>query len=338
MGRAFMNSIVVWSDREIEAAVSAYFELLSDQVEVRPTNKAAIYRNLSAVHPARTAKAFEFKFQNISAVLYEEKLPFADGLRPKARYQAALKTTVLNYLERKGGEKPAPIDVLVGKLRRLRSRGYLPVHGKGAGRYGLSLEHHLSIPQNSSKEADFMGVELKTKYGKTLHTLFSRVPSRYLACKDKHQLVNEFGYYDEKRERQALYTSFNNAPDSLGFYLSAKQNRIVVNKKKVEILEYDDSVLEDALLSKHNETVFISVSTGHLKSGKAGCRFDQLLYCKTPSLQRFIRMTDDGNVYLDFTLSEKEGRVKDHGFLWRVPQDAIAGLYQKTQLIDLSEK
>ncbi len=338
MGRAFMNSIVAWSDREIEAAVSAYFELLSAQLEGRPTNKSAIYRNLSAVHPARTAKAFEFKFQNISAVLYEEKLPYADGLRPKARYQAALKTVVLSHIKQKGFDQQSPIDVLVGKLKRLRSRNYLPVHGKGTGRYGLSLEYYLSIPQNSSKEADFMGVELKTKHGKMPHTLFSRVPSRYLACKDKRQLVENFGYYDEKRERQALYTSFNNVPDSLGFYLIAKQNRIIVNKKKVEILEYDDSVLEDALLSKHNETVYISVSTGRLKSGKTGCRFDQLLYCKTPSLPRFMRMADDGNVYLDFTLSEKEGRVKDHGFLWRVPQDAIAGLYQKAQLIDLSEK
>ncbi|MBV1959588.1 MAG: hypothetical protein KUG53_02525 [Pseudomonadales bacterium] len=333
-----MNKRVAWSDKEIEAAVAEYFELLSAQLEGKPTNKAAIYRKLSSVHPARTAKPFEFKFQNISAILYEEKLPYADGLRPKARYQAALKTAVLNHLKQNGVEKQTPIDVLVGKLKRLHARDYLPVHGKGTGRYGLSLEHYLSIPQNSSKEADFMGVELKTKHGKTLQTLFSRVPSRYLACRNKHQLIKEYGYYDEKRERQALYTSFNNAPDSLGFYLQPKENRIVVNKKKIEILEYDSNLLEDAILSKHNETAYISVSTGRLNSGKVGCRFDQLLYCKTPSLQRFIRMADDGNVYLDFTLSEKEGRVKDHGFLWRVPQDAIADLYQKNQLIDLSTK
>lgn len=331
-----MNKRMAWSDTEIEAAVAAYFELLSAQLEGKATNKAAIYRKLSSMHPARTAKSFEFKFQNISAVLYEKKLPYADGLRPKVRYQAALKTAVLNHLKKNEVEKQAPIDVLVGKLRRLHVRDYLPVQGKGTGRYGLSLEYYLSIPQNSSKEADFMGVELKTKYGKTLQTLFSRVPSRYLACKDKNQLVKEFGYYDEKRERQALYTSFNTAPDSLGFYLRSIENRIVVNKKKIEILEYDSNLLEDAILSKHNETAYISVSTGRLDSGKMGCRFDQLLYCKMPSLQRFIRMADDGNVYLDFTLSEKEGRVKDHGFLWRIPQDAIADLYQKNQLIDLS--
>ena len=294
-----------WSDQEIGAAVTAYFVLLSAQAEGKPTNKAAIYRQLSAAHPARTAKAFEYKVQNISAVLYEGKLPYADGLRPKEKYQAALKPAVLNHLKQIDFEKQSPIGVLVGKLRRLRSRDYLPVHGKGAGRYGLSLEHYLSIPQNSSKEADFMGIELKTKYGKTLQTLFSRVPSRYLACKDKNQLLEKFGYYDDKRGRQALYTSFNNTVGSLGFHLVPKNNRIVINKRKVEILEYDDSVLEDAILSKHNETAYISVSINRRKNGDTRCRFDQLLHCTTPSLFRFMRMADDGNVYLDFTLSEK---------------------------------
>lgn len=275
-------------------------------------------------------------FKIISAVLYEEKLVYADGLRPMGNYQVALKPAVLRYLKQTEIQQQAPVDILVDKLRRLRLRDYLPVHGKGTGRYGLSLEHYLNIPQNSSKEADFMGIELKTKHSKALQTLFSRVPTRYLACKDRNQLVEKFGYFDEKRGRQALYTSFNNSPDSLGFSLEAKKDRIVVNKKKTEILEYDDSVLEDAVLLKHNETAYISVSSSRLKDGKTGCRFDQLLYCKAPSLLRFMHMANDGNVYLDFTLSETEGRVKDHGFLWRVPQDAIEDLYKKTQLIDLS--
>jgi len=325
-----------WTDKEIQTAITAYFELFDDQKSLRPTNKAAIYRKLSTLHPTRSAKSFEFKFQNISAVLYDEKLPYADGLRPMGNYQAALKISVLNYIKQAKLKEQSPIDILVEKLRRLYTRDYLLVHGKGSGRYGLSLERYLSIPQNSSKEADFMGIELKTKHGKSLQTLFSRVPSRYLACKDKNQLVEKFGYFDDKRKRQALYTSFNNVPDSLGFYLAAKKNKIIVNKKKIKILEYDDGVLEDALLLKHNETAYISVATQRLKSGATGCRFDQLLYCKTPSLFRFMRMANDGNVYLDFTLSEKDGRVKDHGFLWRVPQDAVGDLYQKTQLIDLA--
>ena len=325
-----------WSEEEIQTAISAYFELLNAQKKLKPTNKTAIYRKLSAIHPARSTKSFEFKFQNISAVLYEEKLPYADGLRPMGNYQAALKTAVLKHLKRIKLKEQPPIDILVEKLRRLRNRDYLPVHGKGTGRYGLSLEHYLSIPQNSSKEADFMGIELKTKHGKTLQTLFSRVPTRYLACKDKNQLVEKFGYFDEKRKRQALYTSFNNTPDSLGFNLAAQKDKIVVNKKEVKVLEYDNSVLEEALLSKHNESAYVAVSTQRLNNGKVGCRFDQLLYCKSPSILSFMHMASDGNVYLDFTLSETAGRVKDHGFLWRVPQDVIGDLYQTTQLIELS--
>jgi hypothetical protein len=325
-----------WSDEEIQTAITAYFELLEMQQNLMATNKAEIYRELSAIHPARSAKSFEFKFQNISAILYEQKLPYADGLRPMGNYQIALKTSVLNYLKKAKFNEQSPIDILVDKLRRLRNRDYLPIHGKGTGRYGLSLEYYLSIPQNSSKDADFMGIELKTKRGKSLQTLFSRVPSRYLACKDKNQLVEEFGYFDEKRNRQALYTSFNNAQDSLGFNLIASKDKIIVNKKKVHVLEYDNSILESALLSKHNETAYISVSSQRLKNGSAGCRFDQLLYCKSPSLHNFLHMATDGDVYLDFTLSKANGRIKDHGFLWRVPQDAIGELYQKTQLINLS--
>jgi len=306
------------------------------QQKLMAINKSAIYRELSAIHPARSAKSFEFKFQNISAILYEQKLSYVDGLRPMGNYQIALKTSVLNYLKQAKPNEQSPIDILVDKLRRLRNRDYLPIHGKGTGRYGLSLEYYLSIPQNSSKEADFMGIELKTKKGKSLQTLFSRVPSRYLACKDKNQLVEKFGYFDEKRNRQALYTSFNNTQDSLGFNLIANKDKIVVNKKKTEILEYDNSVLENALLSNHNKTAYVSVSSQRLKNGNAGCRFDQLLYCKTPSLLNFLHLANDGNMYLDFTLSETNGRVKDHGFLWRVPQDAIGDLYQETQLIDLS--
>lgn len=331
-----MRTNTAWSDEEIQTAIAAYFELLDAQQKLKSINKAAIYRELSAIHPARSAKSFEFKFQNISAILYEEKLPYADGLRPMGNYQAALRIAVLDYLKCVRVKEQPTIDILVNKLKRLYCRDYLPIHGKGTGRYGLSLEHYLSIPQNSSKEADFMGIELKTKYGKSLQTLFSRVPSRYLACNDKNQLVEKFGYFDEKRKRQALYTSFNNAPDSLGFRLTTNKDKIIVNKKKIKILEYDNSVLEDALLSKHNETAYVTVTSQRLKNGKTGCRFDQLLYCKTPSLFSFMSMANDGNVYLDFTLSETGGRVKDHGFLWRVPQDAIGHLYQKTQLIDLS--
>ncbi len=325
-----------WNNQEIHSAVCAYFNLLKRQQKNEKVNKAAIYRMLAEKHPSRSAKAFELKFQNISAVLYEQKLPYADGLRPLSNYQSAMKTVVLQYIADNGFQQnQQPIDILTDKLKRLRCKGFVKVYGSGSGRYGLTLEHHLSIPQNSSKEADFMGIELKTKTGSnTLQTLFSRTPTRYIACDDKNQLVTKFGYYDQVRERQALYTSFNSEGDTLGFKLQTDKNRIVINKDQLEILEYENSVIENALLQKHTETAYVSVTAKKLENGKAGCRFDKLLYCSQPSLDRFLHMADDGSVYLNLTLSEKNGRVKDHGFLWRVPQVRIEDLYHTAKVIE----
>lgn len=332
-----MKRHTAWTDVEIQDAVVAYFELLNAQRNFVPVNKSEIYRKLSVKHPIRTAKSFEYKFQNISAILYEEKQGYVDGLQPKSNYQAALKNVVLDYLKLHIHKNQTPIEILIEKLKRLRRRSFLPIQGAGAGRFGLTLEYYLNIPQNNSKIPDFMGIELKTKHDNSLQTLFSRVPSRYLACEDKKQLLQNYGYYDKSRNRRALYTSFNNTIDSLGFYLSTESDRIVVNRNKLEVLDYNNSVLENALLSKHNETAYLSVSSRRLQNGDQGCQFNELLYCRTPSMFRFLRMASDGNVYLNFTLSEKSGRVSDHGFLWRIPQKAIADLYINTELIDLTK-
>ena len=92
-----------WTEAEVKAAVDAYFVLLEKDQRGEPTNKAAIYRDLAEKHP-RTAKAFERKFHNISAVLYEERLPFCNGIKPLRNYQRLLRLIVLDHL---GPESPA---------------------------------------------------------------------------------------------------------------------------------------------------------------------------------------------------------------------------------------
>ena len=324
-----------WHEKEVKAAVLEYFKLLDTQLAGKKTNKSALYKRLSGKFPKRSNKAFELKFQNISAILYEEKLPYVDGLRPRSNYQRLLKLLVLDHLNRIERPMISPIDFLVRQMRNLWTRGYLPVEGKGSGRFGLALERHLNIPPNSSKTPDFMGIELKTKRDKSLQTLFSKVPTEYTGCKSKTELVQMYGYFDKKRNRQALYTSFNSKGDSLGFSLKTNNDFVSVRTNGKELLRYDCDLLEEALLSKHTESAFISVSTGKLSSGKQGCQFDDLVYCKRPSMRRFLKMIKKGNVYLDFTFSINNKKVRDHGFLWRVKPESIPDLYLVTETIDL---
>jgi hypothetical protein len=94
--------------------------------------------------------------------------------------------------------------------------------------------------------------------------------------------------------------------------------------------------LSDALMTKHNETAHITVTSKRLKNGQVGCRFEQLLYCNKLTYARFIKMAQDGNLYLDLTLVMQGDKARDHGFLWRVPLSELAELYQENRLVDLA--
>jgi hypothetical protein len=116
-----------WNEEEVRATVKAYFELLESQRQRATTNKAAIYRGLSERFPNRTSKSFELKFQNISAILYEQKLEYCDGLKPKSNYQNLLKLVVLDEINRTPLPQVEPHEILFSKLQRLKQKGLIPV-------------------------------------------------------------------------------------------------------------------------------------------------------------------------------------------------------------------
>jgi hypothetical protein len=324
-----------WSEDEVRAAVTAYFSLLKAEQAGESVNKAQLYRDLSARFPNRPPKAFELKFQNISAILYEQHLPYCSGLKPRGNYQRLLRLLVLDHLDRTPLPSMQPHEILASKLRELRNRGLIPVRKTGSGRFGLAIEEALGIPQNSAKTADFMGIELKTKADASLQTLFSRTPSRYVEDSDKQSMFRRHCYFDGTKSRNALYTSFSKKPDSLGFHLLADERTIRVQRGKVTVLEYDAEAIEQALLSKHSQTVFLAVAPG-THNGAAACSLESALYCKWPSVIRFLRLIEAGDVYLDFTMSESPlGAIKDHGFLWRIRGIALQHLYLHSAAIDL---
>ena len=180
-----------------------------------------------------------------------------------------------------------------------------------------------------------MGIELKTKHGKTLQTLFSRVPTRYCDAGKKQDFFDRHCYYDEKRKRRALYTSFSSKPDPLGFSLLVDGQTVSAVRNNATVLQYNAEQIEEALLSKHMQTVFVSVASQR-RDGVDTCSLISATYCKWPSILRFLKLVSAGEVFLDFTLSERGGKLKDHGFLWRIRPESIDQLYLSTQSVDLA--
>ena len=87
-----------WKQPEVEAAIEAYFDMLRREVAQQKVNKAAVYRDLEE-DGVRTAKSYEFKMQNISAVLALNDMPFLKGLVPAKNFQRMLEPLVMAYVD-----------------------------------------------------------------------------------------------------------------------------------------------------------------------------------------------------------------------------------------------
>src|SRR5260370_23791938 len=88
----------VWSREEVEAVVTDYFVMLSEELGGEPYNKAEHNRQLQNLLSGRTRGSVERKHQNISAVLIELGYPYIDGYKPLGNYQELLGRVVQERL------------------------------------------------------------------------------------------------------------------------------------------------------------------------------------------------------------------------------------------------
>jgi 5-methylcytosine-specific restriction enzyme A len=71
-----------WTDSELKKAILAYFEMLQYEKKKTPYVKAEVNRKLQAKIPQRNSKNIEYRWQNISSVLNDNKIPFINGFKP----------------------------------------------------------------------------------------------------------------------------------------------------------------------------------------------------------------------------------------------------------------
>lgn len=90
-----------WHRHEVEAAVAAYRSMLISELRGVTFNKALKNREVQAM-TGRSKGSVEFKHQNISAVLNFLGLPYIEGYKPRANYQALLVDVVSEVI---GGDR-----------------------------------------------------------------------------------------------------------------------------------------------------------------------------------------------------------------------------------------
>lgn len=116
-----------WSDAELSAAVRAYIDMLHCELTGIPYSKSAINHRLRAgVLAGRTKSSVEFRMQNISAALYELKMPIIQGYRPAQNIGSTVKAKMIALLRENGSDTlldfvptsdPIALDRKVAALR-----------------------------------------------------------------------------------------------------------------------------------------------------------------------------------------------------------------------------
>ena len=107
-----------WTQQENTHALTTYLTMMRREGAGEKVVKAHEYRRLHEENANRSAKAYEFKMQNISAVLALNDLPYITGLTPADAYQNLLEEMLLERLENDPAERAMVLSYGKGLLQR----------------------------------------------------------------------------------------------------------------------------------------------------------------------------------------------------------------------------
>lgn len=118
-----------WSDAELSSAAAAYIGMLRDELSGKPYVKAAVNRQLREGPLAgRTKGSIEFRMQNISAALFDLKMPRIAGYLPAKNVGTAVMEKLITILRMQGIDDLEPFvptadhNALAKKVSALRKR------------------------------------------------------------------------------------------------------------------------------------------------------------------------------------------------------------------------
>jgi hypothetical protein len=192
-----------WSDAELAAAVDAYQGMARLEALKKPYSKKQVYRDLAARYE-RTEKAFEYRMQNISAVLSELDREWVPGLKPAGHVGENVKSKIVSLLDRpqrikRALPKPAPdykalIPAMRDWLVEVARAGHKVEYGEMASVFGIHrrvLRHAMGYLGHQADNNDEPIITAVIVNKGTQH------------CSDG--ILREFGVEDDDAERRRLY-------------------------------------------------------------------------------------------------------------------------------------
>lgn len=253
----------------------------------------------------------------------------------KSKEPSHIKDLALSFLTKSNNIS----NELLNKLKVIAKKGPLKAIKTGDTAIGHAIETALNINQNSSKEPDYKGIELKSyrtkkKSKENRKTLFAQVSDwKKSKFKSSAEILNTFGY--QRDDEFKLYcTVSTKVTNSQGLALKIDlENDLLIeystDKKINEFVVWSLKELKTRLLEKHNETFWISAKTESI-NGIEHFHLEKVLYTKKPNPSLFQLLIDEGEITLDHLIKRKSnGKVSEKGPLFKISKKGFDILFPK---------
>lgn len=226
---------------------------------------------------------------------------------------------------------------LLEKLKVIVKKGPLKAIKKGDTAIGHAVETALEIEQNSSKQPDYKGIELKSfrkkrKSKENRKTLFAQVSDwKKSKFKSSAEILNNFGYERDK-DFKLYCTVSTKVSNSQGLYLKVDLDSDLLiecsdNKKINDFVVWSLEKLKSRLLEKHNETFWISARTEKIEEIEY-FYLEKVLYTKKPNPSLFQLLLEQGEITIDHLIKRKEdGKVSEKGPLFKISKKGFDILF-----------
>jgi len=191
-----------WTDAELSAAVDAYNGMARREAERKSYSKRQVYRNLAQQFP-RTEKAFEYRMQNISAVLLEMGEQWVPGLKPAGNVGAKVKprlTAMLTKTIKRRSTHVIESPIYKNQLPAIRDWLIEIARAGETVRYGEVMAAFGVGFRNIRRVMDFLGHQSENLDEPIITALIVSPTGR---CSNGFE--KEFGIIDDAAERKRLY-------------------------------------------------------------------------------------------------------------------------------------
>lgn len=232
--------------------------------------------------------------------------------------------------------KSVAVEKLLGLLKGVAAKGFLPAPVRGTTAVGRLLETELGIAINSRRDPDFMGIEIKSSRSSVNRTtLFAKTPdwssSKYGGSR---ALLDAFGY-DRDGRRKLSCTISGIVANSQGLRLQVDEKRdelrvVHVGATTTEAVRWDLEVLRHSLAVKHNETFWVKAESKMVDDWEF-IRFKTVQHTQRAIVAQLPALLADGKVTVDFLIRE-DG---DKGYLFKIHPKNLPFLFPPAVHYDL---